>query len=201
MNKNIVGGIIVIGLLALLIGTVVFAGRSSSATGMATDGFASEDEMMAAHHPEQSSGMSNEGFSSQEEMMEAHHGGSAGASDGCGGVPASHDGVSATDGEPSSYGITYDSKGYDQLLKAAQSITLNAAQTKTIVGLNILLPCCGVSTLQAKDNCPCGHHVAMFGLAKMLATKGYERADIQTELNRWKTIFYPGGVDSGAGGC
>ena len=200
MNKNIIGGVIVVALLAMLVGTVVFAGKSSSATGMAADGFASEDEMMAAHHPEQASGMSNEGFSSQEEMMEAHHGGNAAASeDGCGGV-ASGTASASFAGETSAYGITYDDAGYKQLLAADSSVKLTAEQTKNIVGLNILLPCCGVATLQAKDNCQCGHHVAMSGLAKMLTTKEYSRDQIQVELNKWKEVFYPGGA-SGTGGC
>lgn len=184
MNKNVLGGAIVVVLLALLVGTVVFAGRSP--TGQASAGQGDYD-----------------GYDSYEAMMQAHHGGgasTAGASeDGCGGV-STGTGKASFAGEMSPYGITYDDAGYQQLLAAEKSITLNAAQTKTIVGLDILLPCCGVATLQAKDNCQCGHHVAMFGLAKMLATQGYSRDQIQDELDKWKEVFYPGGA-TGTGGC
>jgi len=46
-----------------------------------------------------------------------------------------------------------------------------------------------------------GHHVALVGLAKLLASKGYDKDEIQKEIDVWKNIFYPNGVDSGAGAC
>ncbi|MBI4144669.1 hypothetical protein HY493_00490 [Candidatus Woesearchaeota archaeon] len=185
MNKNFIGGAIVIALLALLVGTVVFAGRSPTGASAASSGSGSYD-----------------GYDSYEAMMQAHHGGSASAGaseDGCGGV-STGTGAASFAGEMAPYGLTYDDAGYQELLKAEKSITLTAAQTSTIVGLDILLPCCGVQSLQAKDNCQCGHHVAMFGLAKMLAKEGYSRDQIQDELNKWKEVFYPGGA-TGTGGC
>lgn len=136
------------------------------------------------------------GYSSYEEMMAAHHGG--GGQGGCGmdsGVQAS-----AATGELTSYGITMDSAGYEQLLDFAANTTLTAEQMRTIVGLNVLLPCCGFAKLQATDNCECGHHVALFGLAKLLASKGWNKAAIQTEIDSWKVLFFPEG-GAGPGGC
>lgn len=140
----------------------------------------------------------NQGYASYEEMMQAHHGGS---SDGeCGMEEGVSDSQFAT-GELTDYGVTLDKSGYDQLLGYARTIRLNAEQQKKVIGLDIEIPCCGFQKIQATDNCACGHHVAMIGLAELLASKGYESGAIQQELDVWKTIFYPNGVDSGAGAC
>ena len=134
--------------------------------------------------------------------MKAHHGGGAvqDAPDGCGGI---QNGTAASKlvGTVSKYGIEYGDKGYKQLLDAADNVKVTAAQESTFVGLNIGMPCCGVNMLQAKDNCGCGHHVALFGLAKVLASQSVERAAIQEEIDNWKDVFYPGGVSSDTGEC
>ncbi len=139
----------------------------------------------------------NQGFSSYEEMMAAHHGPQS-SGGGCGfseeGVPSS-----SKVGGVSEYGISYDQKGYDELLKYAV-LSLDATQTSKVVGLDVSIPCCGFSKLQASGNCECGHHTALFGLAKLLASKGYEKQAIQSEIDRWKEIFYPNGA-AGTGGC
>lgn len=99
------------------------------------------------------------------------------------------------------YGISMDKNGYEVLLGYDNSITLNANQMKNYVGLNIALPCCGVKTLIAKGNCQCGHHVAMSGLAKFLAQKGYTKDQIQVELDKWKLVFYPQNKAGNTGAC
>jgi len=195
-NNKTLGIAVALILIAALALTIVYSGRSNyipveTASGTTPAGA--------------SGGMPSEGFSSYEEMMEAHHGGSsisASNSDGCGGVAAPSSSVELPSfaGQTSEYGITYDSAGYDQLLKTAQ-MRISAEQTKEIVGLNIQMPCCGVTTLQASGNCGCGHHVALEGLAKLMASKGYTFDQIQPEIDKWKQIFYPGGVESGAGAC
>ncbi len=142
----------------------------------------------------------NQGFSSYEEMMQAHHGGQAQQETGCG----MESGPSASEfatGELTDYGVTLDNKGYEQLLDFDDTITLTAEQQNRIVGLDIQIPCCGFQKIQASGNCECGHHIAMVGLAKLLAQKGYDRTSIQTELDVWKNIFYPNGAESGAGAC
>lgn len=209
-NSKILGIVIVLALIAAL-SFVIVSARPKTATGamtqsvaqsgMSSEGFSSQAEMMAAHHPEQAQQMSSEGFSSYEEMMAAHHpaGGSGSDSPGCGGVDGS--GQNPYAGQTSEYGLSYDDAGYQKLLGDAKSINLDSAQTKLIVGLNIELPCCGVKTLQASGNCECGHHQAMFGLAKRLASNGYDREQIQSELNKWKQVFYPAGAGGSTGGC
>jgi len=196
-NKAI-GVVVVFGLLIALSFTIIYAGRglgSIAGTGAAIvnantadasdhnmDGFSSYDEMMKAHHPDQAAGGSADG--------------------GCGGVPTGgHDSPVVGSGEMSSYGITYDNAGYEKLLEAAKTVNLDKEQTKQIVGRNIELSCCGVKTLQARGNCECGHHVALFGLAKLLASKGYAANDIQSEIDKWKLVFFPEGGSGNTGGC
>lgn len=208
-NRKLIGMGIAAALFAALAFTIVWAAKgtagAASSDAMSMDGFSSQEEMMAAHHPDQAATKPGngpyQGYNTYEEMMEAHHGSGASASseDGCGGV-ASGTGKAEFAGQTSDYGITYDDAGYEQLLGMAKSINPTKEQEKVFVGLDILLPCCGVKLLQASNNCECGHHVAMFGLAKMLAQKDYSREQIQDELNKWKQVFYPGGA-SGTGGC
>lgn len=168
--------------------------------------------MIVKPNPIQNTGVQNmdnvnaggdyQGFSSYEEMMEAHHGGSEASTGvgGCGQETAPHDSAIVGTGEKSDYGITYDQAGYNLLLGYAKSVNLNSAQTKKIVGLNAEIPCCGFKILQAEGNCECGHHVALYGLAKLLASKDYSRENIQMEMDKWKQIFYPNG-NPGTGGC
>lgn len=104
--------------------------------------------------------------------------------------------------EPSTVGIPYNEQGYKQLLGYDNAIQLDAAEKSNYVGLNIALPCCGFQALQAEGNCQCGHHVAMSGLAKYMIQKGYDIAEVQAELDKWKEVFYPGSSNGGGlGGC
>jgi len=187
-SRNLIGIGLVALFAALLVVSVTWVSnplRTTAPTGMST------------------AGMSAEGFSSYEEMMAAHHGSSGAQASGgeCGGVPQAHDGVSATSGGMSEYGLTYDNAGYESLLQAAKSVNLDASQTKLIVGLNVQMPCCGFTSLQASGNCECGHHVALYGLAKLLVSKGYDNAKIQEEIDKWKIVFYPDGGSGNTGGC
>ncbi|MBI2075891.1 MAG: hypothetical protein HYT72_01425 [Candidatus Aenigmarchaeota archaeon] len=139
-----------------------------------------------------------QGFATYEEMMQAHHGNQV-QDTGCGMESGPSASQFAT-GELTDYGVTLDNSGYEQLLNA-NALKLSAEQTKKIVGLDIQIPCCGFQKIQASGNCECGHHIALVGLAKLLALKGYERDAIQQQLDIWKNIFYPNGVESGAGAC
>jgi hypothetical protein len=177
MNKTIISAVIIIALLGT-VGIMSFQLYAPKITAYATND-------------------PNQGFSSYEEMMAAHHG--AGASgDACGFVGENE--VNVTDGEEMPYGITLDTKGYEKLLSFDSSIPMQSAQQQ-VVGLDIQLPCCDVKSIVAEGNCDCGHHVALIGLAKMLSTKGYDREQTQTEINKWKELFYPNGTAGGAGGC
>lgn len=103
------------------------------------------------------------------------------------------------------YGVEYSEAGYQQLLQYDSSIRLDSVQMRNYLGLDVEMPCCGFKTLQAVGNCGCGHHIALSGLAKLMASKGYSKAEIQSEIDTWKDVFYPGGapgVGSGAmGSC
>lgn len=140
-----------------------------------------------------------QGYSSYEEMMQAHHGG-AQQEPGCGMESGPSESEFAT-GELTEYGVTLDKNGYKQLLDYESTIRLSSEQQQKIIGLDIRIPCCGFQKIQAADNCACGHHIALVGLAKLLASTGYDRDKIQQEIDVWKNIFYPNGVDSGAGAC
>ncbi|MBI2970944.1 MAG: hypothetical protein HYY37_00830 [Candidatus Aenigmarchaeota archaeon] len=175
--------LIAVAIISALLGVVAFMGYQLYGTAKTT-GYAAQQGQY-------------QGFSSYEEMMQAHHGGSSSGS--CGMESGAAPSRFAT-GEMTAYGITLDNAGYEKLL-TMNSIRLDAGQQQKIVGLDIELPCCGFQKIEAAGNCECGHHVAMVGLAKLLATKNYSREQIQQELDVWKNIFYPDGLDSGAGAC
>ena len=182
--------LISVAVIAALAGIIIAMGFQLYAAPKTT-GYATANDNAAAND--------NQGFSSYEEMMAAHHGGASAADSGCGMESGPSQSAFAT-GELTGYGVTLDNKGYQQLLEYSK-ISLDSAQQKKIVGLDIEMPCCGFQKIQATGNCECGHHVALVGLAKLLASKGYESDAIQKELDVWKNIFYPNGVDSGAGAC
>ncbi len=183
-TKNLIGIVIVALLIASIVVSIVWISKSNSNTTPTGAG-------------------SYEGFSSYEEMMEAHHGGQqATNTDGCGGVSTASGGsIVSYLGEESEYGITYDDNGYNKLVGAAKTVELSKEQTKSIVGLDVELPCCEVKTLRAEGNCECGHHVALYGLAKLLASEGYSREKIQEEIEKWKVVFFPEGGAGNTGGC
>ncbi len=186
-------------IIAMLSGALVWiiAGNAIGTTGSATSPTGAATGVQGGAY---------DGFGSYEEMMEAHHGGSAGGMStghdsglgGCGGETTGSG--SAATGNKSSYGVTYDNAGYDQLLAFEKSIQLSAEQKKTITGLNVQMPCCGYAQLDPDNNCGCGHHIALLGLAKLLASKGWDRNAIQTEMNVWNALFYPEGGGN-MGGC
>lgn len=106
-------------------------------------------------------------------------------------------------------GITYDTKGYKMLLNYYKTIKLSANESKQVAGIDVTLPCCGFKAiLTSKDgtsdfenSCHCGHHDAMYGLAKYMVQKGYSREDMQKEENAWKEVFFPASGGSNLGGC
>ena len=40
-------------------------------------------------------------------------------------------------------------------------------------------------------NCGCGHHKALYGLAKRLLADGHNRTEAQAEIGRWAAYMYP----------
>lgn len=104
-------------------------------------------------------------------------------------------------GATSDYGISLDNQGYQKLLEYENSITLTKEQNSQIVGLDINMSCCGVQKILPAGNCACGHHLALHGLAKYLVTNGFDRNQIQNEINKWKEVFYPESGNGNMGGC
>ncbi len=106
-------------------------------------------------------------------------------------------------------GISYDTNGYNALLSHYKTIKLSADDSKKVAGIDVELPCCGFKNIAtSKDgtadfdgSCHCGHHDAMYGLAKFMIQKGYRREDIQKEENIWKEVFFPTAGGGNLGGC
>ncbi len=114
--------------------------------------------------------------------------------------------TTSTSAVKTSLDIPMDERGYQMLVQADSQIQLSDEQMKNYVGLNAYIPCCGFQTLQAQGNCQCGHHVALSGLAKYMASQGYTREQIQAEMDNWKVVFYPEMANEpssggGLGGC
>ncbi len=106
-------------------------------------------------------------------------------------------------------GIQYNGEGYKMMLNYYKTIKLSAADSKKVAGLDVTLPCCGFKnilvtkdgTSDFENSCHCGHHDAMYGLAKYMVQKGYSREDMQKELNVWKGVFFPTSGGGDLGGC
>ena len=90
-------------------------------------------------------------------------------------------------------GLPLTTDGYNKLLEYDKTIQLSADQQKQYAGFDAFIPCCGFKLTSADENqdCRCGHHIAIAGLIKYGLTNGASRADIQTEINQWKPVFYP----------
>lgn len=105
--------------------------------------------------------------------------------------------------------LPYNQAGYEQMLQHYKAIKLDNAQSKTVAGLDVELPCCGFKdiltnsdgTANFAGSCHCGHHDAMYGLAKYMVSNGYGRNEIQKELNAWKGVFFPSQGSGNLGGC
>ncbi|HLD49130.1 MAG TPA: hypothetical protein VJB11_02100 [archaeon] len=103
-------------------------------------------------------------------------------------------------GTQTEYGVAFTQEGYNQLLNDEKTIKLDSEQLKSYVGLDVLLPqCCAFQFLQASGNCECGHHLALSGLAKRMITKGYDKQNVQKEIDKWKEFFYPSGASASTG--
>lgn len=106
-------------------------------------------------------------------------------------------------------GIQYNTEGYNALLKYYNTIELSDAESKAVAGLDVELPCCGFQgilknadgTANFDGSCHCGHHDAMYGLAKYMVQNGYNREQMQNELNVWKEVFFPTTGGGNLGGC
>lgn len=101
--------------------------------------------------------------------------------------------VIPAEGSDAGYGVTFSKAGYDQLVAWYGQYPVNPAWAADYEALDITLSCCDASHPYADEtkNCGCGHHQALYGLAKKLLTEGQGRAAVQAEIGRWKAYTFP----------
>ncbi len=97
------------------------------------------------------------------------------------------------EGSPTSYGVAFNLAGYATLSEWGRSYVVASAWAGDFEALDFTLPCCAFTQASADEsrNCACGHHVALYGLAKRLLNTGSPRADTQAEIRRWVAYMYP----------
>lgn len=97
------------------------------------------------------------------------------------------------DGTDAGYGVSFTLAGYNSLLGWNRDVKLTEEQRHDFAGLHVRLPCCGFAdtVVDEAQNCACGHHVALYGVAKRLLADGQDRAAVQREINRWARYFFP----------
>ncbi len=101
--------------------------------------------------------------------------------------------VIPAEGTATDYGVTFSPAGYDTLVAWKDKVPVEANWAADYEALDITLPCCGVAHPFADEtkNCGCGHHQALYGLAKRLLTDGYGRDAAQAAIGRWTAYMYP----------
>ena len=118
--------------------------------------------------------------------------------------------ASASLGSQASYGLNYDTAGYEKLLEYYQQINLNsltAEQKQRFIKIGTgdrtgCGQCCGILNGPGIDSsgnprCGCGHNLALVGLMKYLVKEHGDKftdAQIFDEIVKWKKIFFPGQV-------
>lgn len=101
--------------------------------------------------------------------------------------------VIPAEGSPTAYGPRFTSEGYEILREWNGGIHPEPAWADDYERLDIQLPCCG-ATYPFEDetkNCGCGHHQAMYGLAKRLLRNGTHPTAVQDEIIRWRAYLFP----------
>lgn len=91
------------------------------------------------------------------------------------------------------YGVAFNTAGYKTLLAWNERYRVRPVWAADFESLNVTLPCCGFTAPSADEtkNCGCGHHKALYGLAKQLLTDGYSLTETQAEIGRWAAYMYP----------
>ena len=97
------------------------------------------------------------------------------------------------EGADAGYGASFTVAGYNSLLAWNTEVKLSEGRQHDFAGLHVRMPCCGFADTVEDEtqNCACGHHVALYGAAKKLLAAGWERAEVQQEINRWARYFFP----------
>jgi hypothetical protein len=101
--------------------------------------------------------------------------------------------VIPAENRPTRYGVAFNAAGYETLLMWKDRYPINPSRASDFEALNVTLPCCAFTTPSADEskNCGCGHHLAVYGLAKKLLADGYNRAETQAEIARWVAYLFP----------
>lgn len=91
------------------------------------------------------------------------------------------------------YGVSFSAAGYQTLLSWHSQMRVTRGKAGSFEALDVTLPCCGFGQPSADEstNCGCGHHQALYGLAKRLLGLGYSEQQAQDEIDRWAAYFFP----------
>ena len=94
---------------------------------------------------------------------------------------------------PTGYGPRFNQTGYTELVDWNRSVTPVPSWADAYEAMDITLPCCQAAHPNGDEtrNCGCGHHQALYGASKTLLLRGFDPVRVQTELNRWKALFFP----------
>ncbi len=101
--------------------------------------------------------------------------------------------VIPAEGSPTDYGLRFTPEGYEILRDWNDGIRPDRRWADDYERLDIQLPCCGAlhPFEDEAKNCGCGHHQAMYGLAKRLLRNGTRPAAVQDEISRWRAYLFP----------
>ena len=91
------------------------------------------------------------------------------------------------------YGVSFTPEGYEILTQWNAGIRPNSAWAHDYERIDIRLPCCGAIHPNEDEtrNCGCGHHQALYGLAKRLLRAGSQPTVVQAEIARWRAFMFP----------
>jgi len=97
------------------------------------------------------------------------------------------------DGSATGYGPSFTAEGYELLRQWNVGIRPKNVWADDYARLDIGLPCCSAAHPYADEakNCGCGHHQALYGLAKRLLRAGSRPTMVQGEIGRWRAFMFP----------
>jgi len=98
-----------------------------------------------------------------------------------------------SEGAHTGYGPTFSTEGYETLRRWNASLRPLPSWSADYERLDIRLPCCEARHpyRDESQNCGCGHHQALYGLAKRLLHDGEPRSHAQAEIARWRAFMFP----------
>lgn len=97
------------------------------------------------------------------------------------------------EGSPTGYGPTFSTEGYETLRQWNEDIRPRPSWADDYERLDISLTCCAADHPfeDESKNCGCGHHQALYGLAKRLLETGTSVTAVQAEIYRWRAFMFP----------